>query len=28
MNIQRSYQFQSRSISMADQMMGLINGIR
>ncbi len=28
MNLQRSYQFQSRSISMADQMMGLINGIR
>ncbi|MDQ0269231.1 flagellar hook-basal body protein [Cytobacillus purgationiresistens] len=27
-NLQRSYQFQSRSISMADQMMGLINGIR
>ncbi|MCA1026324.1 MULTISPECIES: flagellar hook-basal body protein [Cytobacillus] len=28
MNTQRSYQFQSRSITMADQMMGLINGIR
>nr|WP_239587568.1 flagellar hook-basal body protein [Bacillus pakistanensis] len=28
LNVQRSYQFQSRSISMADQMMGLINGIR
>ncbi|KAB2332532.1 flagellar hook-basal body protein [Bacillus mesophilum] len=27
-NLQRSYQFQSRSISMADQMMGLVNGIR
>jgi len=25
---QRSYQFQSRSISIADQMMGLVNGIR
>ncbi|MCQ6274642.1 flagellar hook-basal body protein [Bacillus sp. V3B] len=25
---QRSYQFQSRSINLADQMMGLINGIR
>lgn len=25
---QRSYQFQSRSISLADQMMGLVNGIR
>ncbi len=25
---QRSYQFNSRSISMADQMMGLVNGIR
>lgn len=25
---QRSYQFQTRSINMADQMMGLINGIR
>ncbi|TYS17873.1 flagellar hook-basal body protein [Rossellomorea vietnamensis] len=28
MNVQRAYQFQSRSISMADQMMGLVNGIR
>ncbi|MFO1444328.1 flagellar hook-basal body protein [Bacillus sp. Bva_UNVM-123] len=28
MNLQRSYQFQSRSISIADQMMGLVNGIR
>ncbi|WP_203363514.1 flagellar hook-basal body protein [Bacillus sp. REN10] len=28
MNVQRSYQFQSRSISLADQMMGLINGVR
>ncbi|WP_057911934.1 flagellar hook-basal body protein [Peribacillus muralis] len=27
-NVQRSYQFQSRSITMADQMGGLINGIR
>lgn len=27
-NVQRAYQFQSRSISLADQMMGLINGIR
>ncbi|KAB7707451.1 flagellar hook-basal body complex protein [Bacillus aerolatus] len=27
-NVQRSYQFQSRSISLADQMMGLINGVR
>lgn len=27
-NVQRSYQFQSRSINLADQMMGLINGIR
>ncbi|KWW20898.1 MULTISPECIES: flagellar hook-basal body protein [Peribacillus] len=27
-NVQRSYQFQSRSITMADQMNGLINGIR
>ncbi len=27
-NLQRSYQFQSRSVSIADQMMGLINGIR
>lgn len=27
-NLQRSYQFQSRSVSMADQMMGLVNGIR
>ncbi|KAB2336539.1 flagellar hook-basal body protein [Cytobacillus depressus] len=26
--LQRAYQFQSRSISIADQMMGLINGIR
>jgi flagellar basal-body rod protein FlgG len=26
--VQRSYQFQTRSINMADQMMGLINGIR
>ncbi|MCP3739751.1 flagellar hook-basal body protein [Rossellomorea sp. BNER] len=28
LNVHRAYQFQSRSISMADQMMGLINGIR
>ncbi|MDP4171689.1 MAG: flagellar hook-basal body protein [Bacillota bacterium] len=28
LNVQRSYQFQSRSITMADQMMGLVNGIR
>ncbi|XJZ27116.1 flagellar hook-basal body protein [Bacillota bacterium Lsc_1132] len=28
MNVQRSYQFQSRSVTIADQMMGLINGIR
>ena len=28
LNVQRSYQFQSRSITIADQMMGLINGIR
>ncbi len=27
-NVQRSYQFQSRSITLADQMMGLVNGIR
>lgn len=27
-NVQRAYQFQSRSISLADQMMGLINGVR
>lgn len=27
-NLQRAYQFQSRSISIADQMMGLVNGIR
>ncbi|KUP05118.1 flagellar basal body rod protein FlgG [Bacillus coahuilensis m2-6] len=27
-NVQRSYQFQARTISMADQMMGLVNGIR
>ncbi|MFE8701811.1 flagellar hook-basal body protein [Cytobacillus sp. FJAT-54145] len=27
-NVQRSYQFQSRSITIADQMMGLVNGIR
>ncbi|WP_442596829.1 flagellar hook-basal body protein [Neobacillus sp. D3-1R] len=27
-NVQRSYQFQARSITMADQMMGLVNGIR
>ncbi|RBP04768.1 flagellar hook-basal body protein [Rossellomorea aquimaris] len=28
LNVQRSYQFQSQSISLADQMMGLVNGIR
>ncbi|WP_110928346.1 flagellar hook-basal body protein [Bacillus massiliglaciei] len=28
MNVQRHYQLQSRSITLADQMMGLINGIR
>ena len=28
LNVQRSYQFQARSITMADQMMGLVNGIR
>ncbi|HZG72135.1 MAG TPA: flagellar hook-basal body protein [Chondromyces sp.] len=28
MNVQRSYQFQSRAITLSDQMMGLINGIR
>lgn len=28
LNVQRAYQFQSRAISLADQMMGLINGIR
>ncbi|UII55708.1 flagellar hook-basal body protein [Cytobacillus spongiae] len=27
-NVQRSYQFQARSVNMADQMMGLVNGIR
>ncbi|QQZ09196.1 flagellar hook-basal body protein [Heyndrickxia vini] len=27
-NVQRSYQFQSKAITMSDQMMGLINGIR
>lgn len=27
-NVQRSYQFQARSITLADQMMGLVNGIR
>ncbi|PLR85443.1 MULTISPECIES: flagellar hook-basal body protein [Bacillus] len=27
-NVQRSYQFHSRAITMADQMMGLVNGIR
>ncbi|WP_100401492.1 flagellar hook-basal body protein [Bacillus sp. FJAT-42315] len=27
-NVQRAYQFQSRSISLADQMLGLINGVR
>lgn len=28
LNVQRAYQFQSRAISLADQMLGLINGIR
>ncbi|MFD2446741.1 flagellar hook-basal body protein [Bacillus sp. CGMCC 1.16607] len=28
MNVQRSYQFQARSITISDQMMGLVNGIR
>lgn len=28
LSVQRSYQFQARSISLADQMMGLVNGIR
>ncbi|BCB05908.1 flagellar hook-basal body protein [Bacillus sp. KH172YL63] len=28
LNVQRSYQFQARSITLADQMMGLVNGIR
>lgn len=28
LSVQRSYQFQSRAVTMADQMMGLINGIR
>lgn len=28
MNTQRSYQFNARTITMADQMMGLVNGIR
>ena len=28
LNVQRSYQFQSRAVTMADQMMGLVNGIR
>lgn len=27
-NVQRSYQFQARAITMSDQMMGLVNGIR
>ncbi|MGE8207065.1 flagellar hook-basal body protein [Heyndrickxia sp. NPDC080065] len=27
-NVQRSYQFQSRAITLSDQMMGLVNGIR
>lgn len=27
-NVQRAYQFQSRSVSIADQMLGLVNGIR
>jgi len=28
MNVQRQYQFNARSVTMADQMLGLINGIR
>lgn len=28
LNVQRSYQFNARSITLADQMMGLVNGIR
>lgn len=28
MQVQRQYQFQSRAVSMANQMMGLVNGIR
>lgn len=28
MNVQRTYQFQARTISLADQMMGIINGMR
>jgi flagellar basal-body rod protein FlgG len=28
LGVQRAYQFQSRAVTMADQMMGLINGIR
>lgn len=28
MTVQRAYQFQSRSVSIADQMLGLVNGIR
>lgn len=28
MNTQRAYQFQSRAVSIADQMLGLVNGIR
>jgi flagellar basal-body rod protein FlgG len=28
LSVQRAYQFQARSVTMADQMMGLINGIR
>ncbi len=27
-NVQRAYQFQSRSVTLADQMLGLVNGIR
>lgn len=27
-NVQRAYQFQSRTVTLADQMMGLVNGIR
>lgn len=28
MSVQRTYQFQSKSVTLADQMMGLVNGIR
>ncbi|MBP3039051.1 flagellar hook-basal body protein [Bacillaceae bacterium Marseille-Q3522] len=28
MNVQRAYQFQSRAVTLSDQMMGLVNGLR